>query len=253
MKKILAIIFSLMLFCGISQAAEFCYIDKNNQQYTQRDIAFLKREILDLQERKDSLHNIAQTARELNYKDCHIIIKTAQKDWWVCDRKQKENEKLIAEIEEAFDNFFLEKELEYPHATYIWKYFSKLGYNDYVIAGIMGNLMSEVGGQTLNIQYWLYGEGGYYGMCQWSEKYYPEIQGVDNLEEQCAFLENTIKYEIDTFGYRYKKGFNYDAFLALEDERQAAYAFSVSYERCASFSYNIRKSNATKALNYFLG
>ena len=40
---------------------------------------------------------------------------------------------------------------EYPEAYKIWHYLKKLGYNDYVCAGIMGNIMAECGGQTLNI------------------------------------------------------------------------------------------------------
>ena len=40
---------------------------------------------------------------------------------------------------------------KYPEAYKIWHYLKKLGYNDYVCAGIMGNIMAECGGQTLNI------------------------------------------------------------------------------------------------------
>ena len=39
----------------------------------------------------------------------------------------------------------------------------ELGWNDYVCAGIVGNLMAEVGGQTLNIDPQL--GNSYYGIC----------------------------------------------------------------------------------------
>ena len=124
-----------------------------------------------------------------------------------------------------------------------------LGWNDYVCAGIMGNLMAEVGGQTLDIQYWLK-DNGYYGMCQWN-KAYSNIWGAD-LETQCDYLKNTIKYEIDTFGYAYQKGFNFASFLNMSNERDAAKAFAKCYERCSSSTYNIRMNNAEKAYNYFV-
>ena len=141
---------------------------------------------------------------------------------------------------------------EYEVARYIWDYFKSLGWNDAVCAGIMGNLMSEVGGQTLDIQYWLYGKGNHYGMCQWSLKYYPTIEGAD-LDTQLEFLKSNIEYEINTFGYNYQKGFNYKKFLQLEDEKQAALAFAKAYERCGGGGYTRRQKNATKAYNYFVG
>ena len=141
---------------------------------------------------------------------------------------------------------------KYETAEYIWEYFKSLGWSNTVVAGIMGNLMSEVGGQTLDIQYWLYGKGNHYGMCQWALKYYPEVEGAD-LDAQLEFLKNNIEYEINTFGYKYKKGFNYNQFLALENEREAALAFAKTYERCGGGGYTRRQNNATKAYNYFVG
>ena len=42
---------------------------------------------------------------------------------------------------------------EYPAATVIWITLKEEGFSDEVIAGIIGNLMAEVGGQTLNLNY----------------------------------------------------------------------------------------------------
>ena len=125
----------------------------------------------------------------------------------------------------------------------------ELGWNDYVCAGIMGNLMAEVGGQTLNIQYWLRGNG-YYGMCQWNRGY-SKVWGAD-LATQCNFLRDTIKYDLDTFGYAYAKGFNYNSFLNMSNEREGAKAFAKCYERCSSSTYTIRQNNATRAYEYFV-
>ena len=57
----------------------------------------------------------------------------------------------------------------YDQARQVWNYLRDLGLNQYVCAGIIGNIMAEVGGQTLDISRWpIYSQNGYYGICQWS-------------------------------------------------------------------------------------
>ena len=136
-----------------------------------------------------------------------------------------------------------------PTATKIWKYLRKCGYNNYVCAGIMGNIMAECGDQSFEIQATLY-DHGYYGICQWSRRWYPDVQGQD-LNYQLKFLSKTIKSEFNNYGSRYYRGFNYKAFCGLQDEQSAALAFAKCYERCASAYYAIRGTNATKAYKYF--
>ena len=91
--------------------------------------------------------------------------------------------------------------------------------------------------------------GNYYGICQWS-KGYSEVHGTD-LYYQCEFLKKTIQYEFDTYGSKYQSGFNYESFINLTNEREAALAFAKCYERCNSNYYAIREDNATIAYNYF--
>ena len=199
---------------------------------------------------QEAAHKLAESARKLGWPEESEPIASSKNEWSnaqlaieAYDAKYKE---LYAKSKEAK---WETKAAEYPAATQIWRYMKNLGWNDYVCAGIMGNLMAEVGGQTLDIQYWLK-DNGYYGMCQWN-KAYSNIWGAD-LETQCDYLKNTIKYEIDTFGYAYRKGFNLDSFLAMSNERDAALAFAKCYERCSSRTYNIRMNNAEKAYNYFV-
>lgn len=158
------------------------------------------------------------------------------------------------EAEEArIEAMWAEKAGEYPVATQVWRYMKEeLGWNDYVCAGVMGNMMAEVGGQTLNLQPGLYGHsgGGFYGICQWSGRYYPSIQGA-SLDAQLDFLRDTVQKELNTYGYLFRSGMGYDEFCALTDAEDAALAFAKAYERCGSGSYGIRQSNALKALNYF--
>ena len=153
-------------------------------------------------------------------------------------------EEIAAEEEARWE----ERQAEYESATYIWRFFKNQGYSDQAIAGILGNLMAEVGGQTLYIQYWL-GSSTYYGMCQWNRGYYPGVVGLE-LEGQCEFLLSTIESEFNSYGYI--AGQTYSSFIQIEDEQAAALAFAKVYERCGSGSYSVRQRNATTAYNYFV-
>ena len=156
----------------------------------------------------------------------------------------RRKEEIAAEEEARME----ERRNEYASATYIWEFFKKQGYSDQAVAGILGNLMAEVGGQTLDIQYWL-SNSTYYGMCQWNKGYFPGVVGAD-LEGQCNFLLQTIEETFNDWGHL--GGYNYSEFIAIQDEKAAALAFAKTYERCGSGSYSVRQSNATKAYNYFV-
>lgn len=155
------------------------------------------------------------------------------------------NESLPTEFEEINSN--------YENAAIIWNYLRRnLKYNVAVSAGIMGNIMAEVGGQTLEIDPYLDDtDGEYYGICQWSVYYYPEVKNK-NLNEQLDFLANTIQSEFNTYSNNYYNGFSYSAFLNLTDPGDAAEAFAKVYERCASWTYQIRIDNAYEAYDYYV-
>ena len=218
---------------------------------------------------KEHAHTMAESARALGWSNEDELIKAAQSKWIEADKKhikykeqldqiikEEENARKKAEEEAAIaqkakEEQWAVKSAEYPAATQIWRYMKSQGWNDYVCAGIMGNLMAEVGGGTLDIRYALSSyDGNYYGMCQWSRGY-SQIWGA-GLETQCDFLRDTIKYEFDTYGGNYQYGFNFNSFLNMKDASQAALAFAKAYERCAAFTYEVRQSNAIKAYNYFV-
>lgn len=135
---------------------------------------------------------------------------------------------------------------EYPEATTIWLYLTvEMGYNNYVAAGVLGNIMNEAGGNSLNINPSAQNPAGYYGICQWNSSMYGDVWYC-NLIEQLDYLNNTIEYEFNCYG-----NMSYESFCNLTDEREAALSFARSYERCSSASYGRRQNNATTALNYF--
>lgn len=223
---------------------------------------------------KQHAHSMAESARYLGWSEDDELIKTLQEKWKTAntlqeihqetlkqtvlaeqERRRKEEEARRLEAEQiakrqAEEARWAQKQTQYPTATTIWRYMKNLGWNDYVCAGIMGNIMTEVGGQTLNIRWNAYGNG-YYGICQWN-KAYSSVWGT-SLENQCNFLRDTIQYELNTYGKLYQKGYNFNSFLNLQDCQAAAQMFARCYERCSSASYGVRQQNALKAYNYFVG
>jgi hypothetical protein len=134
----------------------------------------------------------------------------------------------------------------YNQARQVWNYLRDLGLNEYVCAGILGNIMAEVGGQTLDISRWAQYSANntkYYGICQWSGGRKQRLLNDfgTTLEDQIRFLSVEL-FEVIPKG---------NSFYNMQDEKQAALYFAKYYERCGSSSYGVRQSNATKALQYF--
>jgi hypothetical protein len=146
-----------------------------------------------------------------------------------------------------------EKLEEYPYATKTWLYLKDMGYSDVACAGIMGNLMAECGGHTLKLDPYLYDKstGQYYGMFQWSRKYYPRAEGM-SFEEQLDYFKETVYPIFKTWGKNYGQGFTHDDFNALTSPRDAALAFAKIYERCASWTYERRQNFSEIAYQYFV-
>ena len=192
-------------------------------------------------------HDMAEAARALGYEESHDVIELASEEW------ERANG-LYMRYKEIYDEenaIWVVRAEEYPVATYVWQFLDDAGYNDYVIAGIIGNMMVECGGHTLALEPYIYSADGYYGLCQWSRGYQDRVGDADT-EYQCQFLLDTIVYEIDTYGHLYKRGFDYSSFISLTNEKDAALAFARSYERCGFMSYGARRACATTAYNYFV-
>ena len=131
-------------------------------------------------------------------------------------------------------------------SKYVWDYLIGKGLNIYVCAGIMGNIMAEVGGQTLDISRWpQYSNSTYYGICQWAGGRKTRL-----LRDYGKTLEAQTKFLYDELLEVIPKD---SKFYSLENEKEAALYFAKHYERCSSKYYSIRQSNATKALKHFVG
>lgn len=210
-----------------------------------RDKEELESLISTTNEKLQAANNMLESCKTLGYDDENPVVVLANEEVANAqadlDYYQSIYNEVLIELRAA------ERMAEYPVATTIWNYLKDLGYNDYVAAGILGNMMAEVGGQTLNIQPTL-SNGTYYGICQWKLRYYPSVNGL-GTEGQLDLLASTIEKEFNEFGYM--SGYSYEEFLNIQDEQVAALAFAKTYERCGSGSHSVRQKNATKALEYF--
>ncbi len=137
------------------------------------------------------------------------------------------------------------------YATKVWEYFRQRGFNNEITCAIIGNMMIETSGGSLDLKPNIYSPSrNYYGLCQWSQKYYPETRDM-SFEQQLDYLLDSMPWEFNTFGKNYKSGFKYEDFLTLTDTAEAALAFAKSYERCGPASYDMRQEAAIKAYEYF--
>ena len=225
--------------------------DDSQQTEQLSDITYVLNMMEDCKAKMDAAHQMAESARVLGYEETHDIILTAQDHWQDYYSAYVVYDNIYAQLEEA--QLEMQKKYEeYPVAYEVWMLLKEAGYNDYVCAGIIGNMMCECGGNTLNLVYDVYNPTKYYyGLCQWNKSAYVEVFDC-NVEEQVKFLIDTIQREFDVFGYAYKRGFNYEQFLDLDNEKNAALAFAKCYERCGSGSYSKRQSCATIAYEYFV-
>ncbi len=156
----------------------------------------------------------------------------------------------LAKIEEENAKWIL-RAAEYPVATEVWLYmYNTLGWNPYVCAGIMGNMMAECGGHTLNLNPTIRNlSSGCYGICQWHPQFFPDLQG-SNLEQQLSFLGVSVE---TTYNGWAGKMFNtsYEEFISLTDYNEVAKSFNNVYERPGYYSSQ-RSDNAKIAYEYFM-
>ena len=139
-------------------------------------------------------------------------------------------------------------------ASQVWTYLKSYGYSDSVAAGIIGNMMRECGGDTLDLDWDIVGHYNgdeFYGLCQWCLRYTPAGFKNSTIKEQCDYLHRTIESEFATYGVNYN-GITYSEFLKA-DTRTAAIAFERVYERCGDYANEDtrRANNAETAYKKF--
>lgn len=196
-------------------------------------LVFPARAVTPAQRGMDLAHEIAELMRERGYAEDHPVIVACQ-EWWQAENEGNGHAQVFVTEQQK---------REYPVAAAVWQRLREHGLSEPVAAGIVGNMMSECGGQTLDLDPYIY-SGGFYGLCMFSLHYFPAVDGL-GVAAQVDFLVDTLDNIKDGGG-------SVSEFLALTDARTAARYFSDYYERPASWSEK-RADNAEAALRYFGG
>lgn len=133
----------------------------------------------------------------------------------------------------------------YPVAEHIVQRLRDEGFSDITISGILGNMMDECGGHTLKLRWNAYGymtpDDPYYGLCQWSLYYNPEVKDLD-VDGQLDYLMKTIAPNMKMFGG------SIDEFCSLTSPVEAALYYQQYYER--GENGDRRAQDAIKAYNW---
>jgi hypothetical protein len=197
--------------------------------------------------RQETAQSVYDGLVALGYAENHPAVVMAKSDIETSQADLVYYQEQYAIFEEAHK--WEVRAAEYPVATQVWLYMrDTLGWNEYVCAGIMGNMMAECGGQTLNLKWDNYNSSKHYGLCQWSKAYFPEMQGA-SLETQLEFLGKSVPETFDGWAGEVFH-YSYAEFIALTDYEVAARKFNDIYERPGSYSSQ-RSRNAQVAYEYF--
>lgn len=247
---IVTLILTILITCAGCANAQAYSITVDGVAYTYGDLDTLQNLIDEQISIMNAAHDMAEAARQLTYDEDHDVITLAKEEWDTANGQREKYQNAYDALVNNHEDQWAEKSAEYPIATTTWRYLTEdLGYNNYVAAGILGNMMAETGGHTLDIST-IASNGNYYGLCQWSLIYAPSLAN-SSLYDQLNYLSNTIKNEFNNFGGNYKKNFNYSNFVKLKDSKAAAEAFALCYERCDAKTIGVRQSNAVIAYKYF--
>lgn len=239
------IIIALVIILAVQSA---CFI--NHKSSYKEEVSVLQTELDSLRKQNEELETKASKQEEtlasyeqvLLEKDAQI--QKLESSVEALEKEKAELQKPAASKPTISINTTTQASGKYSQATEVWKGLKALGLNDYVCAGIMGNIMAEVGGQTLDISRWpQYSQKTYYGICQWAGSRKQRLLNDfgTTLNDQIRFLSVEL-FEVIPKG---------NSFYNMQDEKEAALYFAKYYERCGSGSYSVRQSNATKALQYF--
>ena len=146
---------------------------------------------------------------------------------------------------------------EYPEAQLIWDTMISWGWTAETCAGIIGNMMAEIGGGTLNLSNWNSNGGCGYGLIQWTGGRRSTLKGrygsYPTIEQQLIFMRDEL------FGINNTRQQVSSSVLdkimntnGNESPESIAFCFASNYERCASRYRAKRQGYARIAYEYFM-
>ena len=173
-----------------------------------------------------------------------ISIEENELDWFDTTELSTVSEPASSYVDSVWTRYYTDAQYaQYPAACEVWQIIRSWGWNEAVAAGIIGNMMTECGGLTLDLDWDLYDDTWmYYGLCMWSLYWAPETAGL-SIADQMTYLYNTIETNMDYFGGNLKE------FLSITDPGYAALYFQWYYE--VGISSETRYAGALEAYEYF--
>jgi opacity protein-like surface antigen len=145
----------------------------------------------------------------------------------------------------------------YPEAQLIWDTMISWGWTPETCAGIIGNMMAEIGGGTLNLSDWNSNGGCGYGLIQWTGGRRSLLKSrygsYPNIEQQLIFMRdelfgtNNTRQQVSSSVLNRIMNTN-----GNETPESIAFCFASNYERCASQYRARRQGYARIAYDYFM-
>ena len=146
-------------------------------------------------------------------------------------------------------------ECEYPEATYIWNVMRSWGWSPETCAGIIGNMMAEVGGGTLDLSNWHSNGSSGYGLIQWLNARRRLIKSrygeYPTIDDQLEYMRDEMMGTNNT-PWQFSNTEQYNKVMYGETPEECAYAFACYFERCGEEYRWIRRSYARIAYEYFM-
>lgn len=224
--------------------------EKNSQLQSeksqlQQDVEQLEEQKAQLEQKlKESEDTIDNKNKEIDSLKAEVVLK----------RKQQQATLIKLSSNTTISKASTLPEGEYPEARLIWNTIKSWGYSDNVVAGIIGNMMAEVGGGTLaGLSNW-HTDGCGYGLIQWTsgrQRLLKQLYGArPNIEQQLQFIKNELTGQNGV--NRQVTEAQYNELLNASSPEAAAMTFAKYYERCGSSYRAKRQSFARTAYNYFV-
>lgn len=146
---------------------------------------------------------------------------------------------------------------QYPQARLIWDTMISWGWSPETCAGIIGNMMAEIGGGTLDLSDWDSNGGCGYGLIQWTGERRSSIKNrydaYPNIQQQLTFMKdelfgtNNTEQQVSDDNLKVIMNSNGE-----QTPESIAYCFASYYERCASQHRAKRQGYARIAYEYFI-
>ncbi len=251
---VLIVCFVLLFVCAILNFNGKNDLHKNTTALNEKNSQLqsknsqLQQDVEQLEEQKAQLEQEAEESKK------RIEELEKEKSELLAKRKQQQATLIKLSNNTTISKVSTLPEGEYPEARLIWNTIKSWGYSDNVVAGIIGNMMAEVGGGTLaGLSNW-HTDGCGYGLIQWTsgrQKLLKQLYGArPNIEQQLQFIKNELTGQNGV--NRQVTEAQYNELLNAGSPEAAAMTFAKYYERCGSSYRSKRQTFARTAYNYFV-